>query len=64
MDDLVKQVTQKAGITEAQAKIAIDTVMTFLKTKLPPQLASQLDALVKGGNPDDLAKSLGSLFGK
>jgi uncharacterized protein (DUF2267 family) len=64
MDELITQVTKKAGITEAQAKVAVETVMTYLKTKLPPQLAGQLDALVKGGDPADLAKSLSGLLGK
>ena len=38
MDELIKLVTQKAGITDEQARIAIDTGVGFLKQKLPPRL--------------------------
>jgi nucleoid DNA-binding protein len=37
MDELVKLVSKKTGIPEAQAKIAVETVMDFLKKKLPAQ---------------------------
>jgi hypothetical protein len=30
MDEVVKLVVQKTGISEAQAKIAVETVVTFL----------------------------------
>ncbi len=45
MDELVKLVTQKAGITEQQAQTAVTTVLDFVKAKLPPQLASQVDGV-------------------
>lgn len=44
MDDLIKLVSSKAGIQEAQAKTAVETVMGFLKEKLPAPIAGQLDA--------------------
>ena len=43
MDDLIKLVSSKAGIQEAQAKTAVETVMGFLKEKLPAPIAGQLD---------------------
>jgi hypothetical protein len=46
MDELIKLVTDKVGISEAQARQAIETVMNFLKDKLP--IADQLDDLLKG----------------
>ena len=48
MEELVKLVSQKAGINEQQAQTAVTTVLDFLKTKLPPQYASQVDAVVSG----------------
>lgn len=60
MDELVKLVTQKAGITEEQAKTAINTVLEFVKSKLPPPLASQVDGVISGKT--DLG-ALGGLFG-
>jgi hypothetical protein len=62
MDELIKLVTQKAGITEQQARTAIETVAQFAKERLPAPLAGQLDAVLKGGSPD--LGSLGGLFGK
>ena len=34
MDELVKLVSQKTGISEQQAKAAVETVLNFLKQKL------------------------------
>jgi len=62
MDELVKLVTQKAGISEEQAKQAIAQVIEFLKQKLPAPIAGQIDSVLKGGMPD-LSQGLGGLFG-
>jgi uncharacterized protein (DUF2267 family) len=67
MDELIKLVTQKAGISEAQAQQAVETVMGFLKDKLPEPIASQVEGMLSGGEmPDlgDLGKTLGGLLGK
>ena len=67
MDELIKQVTQKAGISEAQAKQAVETVMSFVKDKLPAPIASQVEGLLGGsGTPDveDVGDKLGGIFGK
>jgi hypothetical protein len=64
MDELVKLVSQKAGIPEAQAKTAVETVIKFLKQKLPAPMAGQVDALLAGGKTDDLVKGLGGLLKK
>ncbi len=66
MDDLIKLVVQKTGVSERQAKQAVEIVLGFLKDKLPPALAGQVDGLLAGGErPDlgDLTKGLGGLFG-
>lgn len=67
MDELVKLVTQKTGLPEVQARQAVDTVIGYLKDKLPAPIASQIDGLLKGGESKDLgslAKGVGSLLGK
>ena len=67
MDELIKQVTQKAGISESQAKKAVETVMGFLKDKLPAPIASQVEGLLGGsGTPDvgDVGEKLGGILGK
>ncbi len=49
MDELIKQVTERTGISEAQAQTAVDTVVGFLKGRLPESLAGQLDSLIGSG---------------
>ena len=64
MNELIKIVTQKAGIPEDQAKLAVKAVLDFLKEKLPAPVASQIEGLLGGTGLDDVAKGLGGLFGK
>lgn len=67
MDELIKQVSEKAGISEDQARTAITTVVTFLKSRLPEPIASQLDSFTGGesaggGDLSDMASKVGGLF--
>lgn len=48
MNELVQQLTQRVGIPEDKARMAVDTVLSFLKNKVPG-LGSQLDAFTQGG---------------
>jgi uncharacterized protein (DUF2267 family) len=67
MDELIKLVSGKAGISEDQAKQAVETVMGFLKDKLPAPIASQVEGILGGGEmPDvgDLSKKLGGILGR
>ncbi len=67
MEELVNLVVEKTGMSEEQAKQAIDTVLDYVKEKLPEPLAGQLDNLLEGGVDMDgagnLLKGLGGLFG-
>lgn len=49
MEELIKQVTERTGISEAQARTAIDTVIGFLKNRLPAPIGSQLDSVIGSG---------------
>ncbi len=66
MDELVKLVSEKVGISEAQARQAVEVVANFLKEQLPAPMAGQVDAALHGdlGGLDDIAGSVGGLFGK
>lgn len=64
MDELVKLVADKTGLPPAQAKVAVTTVLDFLKKKLPAPVAGQIDAVLAGGGVEEVAKGLGGLFGK
>jgi len=58
MEELIKTVTQKVGISETQAKSAIETVVSFLKDKMPGGIGNQVEAFVKGGSIGNVADSI------
>ena len=65
MEEIIKQVTERAGISEAQARTAVETVLGFLKNRLPEPLAGQLDGFVGGaaGAAGGLADTAGNVLG-
>lgn len=65
MDELIELVAQKTGISEEQARSAVETVLGFLKDKLPAPIAGQIESLLgEGGSSGGLAQGLGGLLGK
>jgi hypothetical protein len=60
MEDLVKEVATKAGITEEQARIAVETMMEFAKAKVPPAFQGMIEKVMKGEKPGGM---FGGLFG-
>jgi hypothetical protein len=50
------------------SKVAVDTVVGYLKDKLPAPIAGQIDSVLSGGGMGgdlgDLAKGLGGMLGK
>ena len=67
MDELVKIVSEKAGISESQARTAVETVMGYLKDKLPAPLDSQVEKALDNGSSgsslEGLPEGLMGLFG-
>jgi hypothetical protein len=65
MDELVKQITERTGISESQAKTAVDTVVGFLRTRLPESIGGHLDSVIAGGGGvvGDLAGKAGDVAG-
>lgn len=67
MEDLIKLVSEKANITAEQAKQAVDTVMGFLKDKLPPDVTNVVTGLAGGlgdlgkGAVDGAGKAAGDI---
>ena len=49
MDELVKLVSVKTGLSEEMSKVAVETVINYLKDKLPAPLATQLDTVLGDG---------------
>ncbi|MBL7997484.1 MAG: hypothetical protein JNL32_02485 [Candidatus Kapabacteria bacterium] len=71
MDQLINLVAEKTGISNDMARTAVETVLGFVKDKLPEPLRGQLDGLVGGGGQQeggtDIAgqamNALGNMFG-
>lgn len=65
MDELINTVATRTGLSPDQAKAAVESVMGFLKERLPAPLASSLDSLVGGGGEQGSAEGSGEgLAGK
>lgn len=66
MEELVKMVSQKAGISQDQAKTAVATVLSYLNDKLPAPIGGQIDSLLGGGGDvtKNVTDSLGGFFNK
>lgn len=68
MENLIKQVSEKAGISEAQAKTAVDTVVLFLKDKIPAGVRPMVDSFIKnelgdaGEISDEMKEKIGGIF--
>jgi hypothetical protein len=72
VNEIISLVVQKTGISEQHAKLAVETVVGYLKTKLPAPLAGQIDGFLSGGvagalgglgDLGGLAGGLGDMFG-
>ena len=70
MDELIAQDTSKANIDPTQAQNAVDTVLGFLKQRLPAPIAAQLETAITAGAVAGLEQQaeqalggLGGLFG-
>jgi uncharacterized protein (DUF2267 family) len=65
MDEVIKQVTQQANISPDQAKLAVNSVLDFLKDKLPAPVVDQIKAALSGQQIDTsgITNTLGGLLG-
>jgi len=69
MEQLVKLVQEKTGLSEEMARMAVETVIGYLKTKMPAPMSGQIDALLQDGEGSAdvsgaVAKGIGRIFGK
>jgi hypothetical protein len=48
VEELIKTVSEKAGINPDQAKLAVSSVLEFIKGKLP-MIGEQVQGLITGG---------------
>ena len=63
MQQLIQQVTQRTGIPEDKARAAVDTVVGYLKERLPGPVASQLDNAVSGQSGEQGGGMMGAAKG-
>lgn len=69
MQELIQKVAERTGLSEDKAKTAVDTVVGFLKERLPAPIAGHVDsALAAGGGTaidkaGDMLGNLGGMFG-
>ena len=68
MDELVKLVSQKAGVSEEVSRMAVETVLAYLKEKLPAPIAGRIDNVLSGAGMEQdlggLVKGLGDILGE
>ena len=73
MEELIKQVSQRSGISEDQARKAVDTVLGYMRDKLPASASGMLDSAIGGGanvaggvadTAQNVLGSVGGMFGK
>ncbi len=58
MEELIKMIIQKVGISETQAHSSVDTVVSFLKDKMPGGIGGQVESFLKGGSLGNVADNL------
>lgn len=65
MEELIKMVSDRTGLPPDKAQQAVEAVMSFLKAKLPPVLASHIDGIASGnmGDLGNIATELGGTGG-
>lgn len=66
MNELIKRITDRVGINEDQARGAAQTVIEYLKQKLPSSMSSHLDSLLGSGESGggNIAEEAGKIFGR
>jgi hypothetical protein len=67
MHQLIQMVQDKAGIDEGQARTTANTVVGFLKDRLPGPVAGQIDGVIGGqgeGDGSSPMSGIGSMLGR
>jgi nucleoid DNA-binding protein len=59
MDELIKQVEERTGLSEAQAKEAAQAVLDILEHKLPDPCSDTIKITVGSNGSDEEIRSLG-----
>lgn len=63
MNDIIQRLVDKSGLSEEQAASAVQTVVGFIKEKLPAPIAAQVESIVGGAGGGEAMSSIGSAVG-
>ena len=74
MNEMIQRLIDRTGLPEDKAMMAADTVLGFLKEKLPGPVGAQIDGLMNGGGNGSggsgladkaagIGKGMGGMFG-
>jgi uncharacterized protein (DUF2267 family) len=64
MNELIEQLKSRVGLDDDKAHSAAQTVLEFLKQRLPEPMASQLESALSGGGLEGVKEKLGGIFGR
>ncbi|HTH80333.1 MAG TPA: hypothetical protein VL593_15280 [Ramlibacter sp.] len=68
MNELIQRLIDKTGLSEEQAASAMQTVVGFVKERLPAPVAAQVESILGGeaeaGALGSIGDALGGMFGK
>lgn len=65
MHELINTLSQKTGLSEDKSRIAVDTVVNYLKSKLPESVSGQVaNALTDEGGSSTISEKIGGMLGK
>jgi hypothetical protein len=64
MQELITKLIAEVGLTSEQAQKTVTTCLTFVKSKLPPALASNVDAMFSGAQGETIPQQEETLTDK
>jgi hypothetical protein len=55
VDEMIKRVADRAGISEEQARLAVQTTVSYLKEKVPAPAGAAIDQATSSGSSEKQA---------
>jgi nucleoid DNA-binding protein len=63
MDELINALSQKTGLSEDKARLAVDIVINYLKSKMPESVAGEVESAL-AGQGGSFSEGLGGFLGR
>jgi uncharacterized protein (DUF2267 family) len=64
MNELIQQLKSRVGLDDSKAQSAAQTVIDFLKQRLPAPISSHLDSVLSSGAAQGVEGKIEGMFGK